>query len=125
VEKCSLYMDKIHDKLIRYNTKLARIKGKAAKVPVNMKPEYLGQVAYLEKKCDDFMKKYDQLKICNAQVWENGDSGAKKAWSELENAVDKAVDKADIFILKKIIRDNSNKCINESRYLKFCEDKRS
>ena len=122
MEKRSLYMDKIDVKLIRYNTKLARIKGKIAKVPVDMKPEYLSQVADLEKKRDEFMKKYDQLRICSEQEWEDVDGVAKKAWNELDKAVERAVDKADVFILKKMVRDNSNTYLSQSRYLKFCDD---
>ena len=113
-------MDKIDAKLIRYNTKLAMIKSKVAEDQVNMKPEYLSQVSNLEKKRDEFMKKYGQLRICSEPGWEDVKGEAKTAWNELE----KAFDKADVFIVKKIIRDNSNKYRRKSRYLKLCDDKR-
>ncbi len=113
-------MDKIDAKLIRYNAKLVRIKGKCVEAPVDMKSEYLSQVANLEKKCDDFMKKYGQIRICSEQELEEVDREAKKAWNELE----KAFDKADVFILKNMVRDNSEKYLRRSRYLRLCDDRR-
>lgn len=113
-------MDKLGAKLIRYDAQLVRIKSNVAEVTVDMKPEYLSHVVNLEKKRDEFMKKYGQLRICSEQVWEAVAGEVQNAWNELE----KAFDKADVFLLKKMIRDNSNKYRSQSRYLKLCEDKR-
>ncbi len=115
MEKSSLYMKKTDAKLTQYNAKLAKMKSKTAEIQADMTVEYLDQVENLEKKRDEFMKKQSQLKTASEHGWEDIKTGIEEAWTELEDAFDKA----DVFIIKKMVRDNSNEYFNKINRFKL------
>ncbi len=93
MEKHRLYREKMDARLAQYNAKLVLLKSKAAEVRVDMKLEYLAQVENLEKKRAEFLTRHGQLKTAGERGWKDVKAGAEKAWNELEEAFDKAVDR--------------------------------
>jgi len=84
-------MQKIEAKLAKFNAKLDGVKAKAAEARADVKLEYLSQVENLEKKRADFLVKYDQLKLTSEHAWDDVKVGTEKAWSELEETIDKVI----------------------------------
>lgn len=91
MEKRKVYLEKIEANLEKYNAKLAVMKAEAAEVKADVKLEYLSQVDNLEKKRDDFMVKYGQLKENSAHGWEDVKEGTEKAWNEMEDSIKKTL----------------------------------
>lgn len=91
MEKRNAYLEKFEAKLNQYNANIAEIKAKIDEVQSDMKLEYLSQVDNLEKKRDDFMVKYGQLKETSGHAWEDLKIGTEKAWDELEDSIKTAV----------------------------------
>lgn len=91
MEKRNVYLKKLEVSLAEYNARLVELKAKAAEVQSDMKSEYLSQVDNLEKKRDDFMVKYEQLKETSGHAWEDVKAGTEKAWNELEDSIEKAI----------------------------------
>jgi chromosome segregation ATPase len=91
MEKRNIYLEKIEASIAQYNAKLADLKTKVAEVQSDLKSEYLSQVDNLEKKRDEFVVKYGQLKDTSGHAWEDVKEGTEKAWAELEDSIEKAV----------------------------------
>jgi hypothetical protein len=91
MEKRNAYLKNLEDNLTEYNTKLVEMKAKVAEVQTDLKSEYLSQVNNLEKKRDDFIVKYGQLKEASGHAWDDVKIGTEKAWNELEESIEKAV----------------------------------
>jgi len=91
MEKSNVYLEKIEANLAKYNAKLDMMKAKAAEVKADMKLEYLSQVDNLEKKRDDFMVKYGQLKETSGHGWEDVKLGTEKALNEMKDSIEKAI----------------------------------
>ncbi len=91
MEKRNVYLEKLEGNLAEYNAKLVEMKAKAAEIQSDMKSEYLSQVDNLEKKRDDFMVKYGQLKKTSGHAWEDVKAGTENAWNELEDSIEKAI----------------------------------
>ena len=91
MEKRNVYLEKIEANLALYNAKLAVLKAETAEVKADMKLEYLSQVDNLEKKRDDFMVKYVQLKETSEHGWEDVKVGTEKSWNDLKDSIEKAI----------------------------------
>jgi F0F1-type ATP synthase membrane subunit b/b' len=91
MEKRYVYLEKIEANLAQYNAKLTEMKAKVAEIQSDMKSEYLSQVDSLEKKRDEFLVKYGQLKETSGHAWEDVKAGTEKAWNELEDSIEKAI----------------------------------
>ena len=91
MEKRNVYLEKIEANLAKYNAKLAVMKAEVAEVKADMKLEYLSQVDNLEKKRDDFVVKYGQLKETSGHGWEDVKVGTEKAWNEMKDLIEKAI----------------------------------
>jgi F0F1-type ATP synthase membrane subunit b/b' len=90
MDKRHVYLEKVEANLAQYNAKLVEMKVKVAEIQSDMKAEYLTQVDSLEKKRDEFLVKYGQLKETSGHAWEDVTAGIEKAWHELEEAIEKA-----------------------------------
>ncbi len=91
MEKRNIYLEKIEANIAQYNAKLADLKTKVAEVQSDLKSEYLFQMDNLEKKRDEFVVKYGQLKDTSSHAWDDVKEGTEKAWAELEDSIEKAV----------------------------------
>ncbi|MDR3599334.1 MAG: hypothetical protein P4L49_02435 [Desulfosporosinus sp.] len=91
MEKRNAYLNKLHENLTEYNAKLVEMKAKVAGVGADMKAEYLAQVENLERKRDDLVVKYGQLKESSEHAWDDVKVGTEKTWSELKDSIEKAV----------------------------------
>jgi len=91
MEKRNVYLEKIEANLAKYNAKLTVMKAEAALVKADMKLEYLNQLDNLERKRDDFMVKYGQLKETSGHGWEDVKVGTEKSWNELKDSIEKAI----------------------------------
>ena len=91
MEKRKVYLEKIEANLAKYNAKLAVMKAEVAGVKADVKLEYLSQVDNLEKKRDDFMVKYGQLKKTSEHGWEDVKVGTEQAWNELKDSIEKVI----------------------------------
>ncbi len=91
MEKRNKYFEKIEANIAQYNDKLADLKTKVAEVQSELKSEYLLQMDNLEKKRDEFVVKYEQLKDTSGHAWDDVKEGTEKAWAELEESIEKAV----------------------------------
>ena len=91
MEKRNFYLEKIEANLALYNAKLVKMKAEVSLIKVDMKVEYLNQMDNLERKRDDFMVKYEQLKESSELGWEDVKDGTEKSWSELKDSFEKAI----------------------------------
>lgn len=91
MEKRTVYMEKIEANLAKYNAKIAVMKTEAAEMKADVKLEYLSQMDKLEKKRDDFMLKYGQLKSSSEHGWEDVKVGTENAWNELKDSIEKGI----------------------------------
>jgi len=91
MEKRNEYLKKLEENLNEYNEKLVKMKAKAFEIQDDMKVEYSSQVENLEKKRDDFVVKYDQLKESSGHAWDDIKVGTQKTWSTLEDSFEKAL----------------------------------
>ncbi len=91
MEKRNKYFEKIEAKIAQHNAKLADLKTKVTEVQSDLKSEYLFQMDNLEKKRDEFIAKYGQLKDTSGHAWDDVKEGTEKAWAELEDSIEKAV----------------------------------
>lgn len=91
MEQRAVYMEKIEANIAKYNAKLAVMKAEAAEVKADVKLEHLSQVDKLEKKRDDFMLKYGQLKSSSEHGWEDVKVGTEHAWNELKDSIEKGI----------------------------------
>jgi len=91
MEQRAVYMEKIEANIAKYNAKLSVMKAEAAEVRADVKLEYLSQVDKLEKKRDDFMLKYGQLKSSGEHGWEDVKVGTEHAWNELKDSIEKGI----------------------------------
>lgn len=91
VEKRNMYLEKIEANIDKYNDKLADFKIRVTEVQSDLKSEYLLQVDNLEKKRDEFVEKYGQIRETSEHAWEDVKEGTEKAWAELEDSIEKAV----------------------------------
>lgn len=90
-QKQNVYMKKLEEGLTEFNTKLVKMKAKAAEAHDDIKVEYLTQVKNLENKRDELEVKYGKLKDSSEQAWDNVKAGTEKTWSELEDSFKKAI----------------------------------
>ena len=91
MEKRKVYLDKIEANLAQYNTKLSKLKAEITLAKADLKLEYLNQVDNLERKRDEFMAKYEQLKENSGLGWEDVKEGTEKSWNELKDSIEKAI----------------------------------
>lgn len=68
------------------------MRGRASKVHVDMKLEYLKQVEKLEINRDGLKKKYEQLSKASESFWKDMKKGTENAWNELKESVAKVLD---------------------------------
>lgn len=90
-EKRVQYMAKLEADLKLYNARLEELIAKSSVIKADLKVEYLSQVADIEKKRDDFVKKHGHLKVASEHAWDDVKTGTEKAWNELDAAVKMAV----------------------------------
>lgn len=91
MDKHTVYMEKIEANLAKYNAKLSVMKAEAAEVKADVRLEYLSQVDKLEKKRDDFMVKYGQLKKTSEHGWEDVKVGTEHAWNDFKDSIEKEI----------------------------------
>ena len=77
--------------IAKYNARLNLMKAEISLVKADLKLEYLNQMDNLERKRDDFMVKYGQLKETSELGWEDIKEGTEKSWNELKDSIEKAI----------------------------------
>lgn len=84
------YIKELEQKLVEYDVKIDKMKVQLAEAKADMKMEYRYQVTNLERKRDEFVVKYGQLKDSSGHAWDDLKLGTEKAWDELEDSFEKA-----------------------------------
>ena len=91
MEKRNAYLEKLDQNLSEFNTKLDKMKVKAAEVQDDLKAEYHSKVEDLETKRDSFSLKFGHLKESSGSAWNDLLVGTERSWSELKHSFEKAV----------------------------------
>lgn len=87
------YIDKLAAQLKEWSAKIDELKARADKTAAEKKIELNKQVEALNSKRQEARQKLQQLKEAGEGAWESIQSGAEKAWRDLREAVNSAVEK--------------------------------
>jgi multidrug resistance efflux pump len=92
-DKRKAYEEKFGAQLQEWNAQIALLKAKADKAKAGAKIEYYKTIEALQHKRDMAKAKLQELKAAGDGAWEDLETGAEKAWTEVKMAFNDAVSK--------------------------------
>ena len=89
-EQRDAFIQKLKDKIDKWNAEIDRLNAKAEQVGAEAKMEYLQQVEEIKKHRDDALQKMEQLQEAGEGAWEDMKSGVEMAVDSMVQAAKSA-----------------------------------
>ena len=87
------YQDKMNARLREWKAKIDALKAIADQAEAEQKIQYYEEVESLRTKQQKVRHKLEELRSAGTSAWEEAKAGVEAAWTDLEDAAQRAVDK--------------------------------
>ena len=87
------YQDKMNARLREWQAKIDALKARADQAEAEQKIQYYEEIESLRTKQQKVQQKLEELRSAGASAWEEVKAGVEAAWTDLEDAVQRAADK--------------------------------
>ena len=87
------YQDKMDARLREWQAKIDALKARADQAEAEQKIKYYEEIETLRTKQQKVQQKLEELRSAGASAWEEVKAGVEVAWTDLEDAVQRAADK--------------------------------
>ena len=87
------YQDKMNARLREWQAKIDALKARADQAEAEQKIKYYEEIETLRTKQQKVQQKLEELRSAGAGAWEEVKAGVEVAWTDLEDAVQRAADK--------------------------------
>jgi len=87
------YQDKMNARLREWQAKIDALKARADQAEAEQKIQYYEEIESLRTKQQKVQHKLEELRSAGASAWEEAKAGVEAAWTDLEDAAQRAVDK--------------------------------
>ncbi len=87
------YQDKMDARLREWQAKIDALKARADQAEAEQKIQYYEEIETLRTKQQKVQQKLEELRSAGASAWEEVKAGVEAAWTDLEDAVQRAADK--------------------------------
>ena len=93
MEMKDAYQDKMNARLREWQAKIDALKARADQAEAEQKIQYYEEIESLRTKQQKVQQKLEELRSAGASAWEEVKAGVEAAWTDLEDAAQRAVDK--------------------------------
>jgi len=87
------YQDKMNARLREWQAKIDALKARADQAEAEQKINYYEEIETLRTKQQKVQQKLEELRSAGEGAWEEVKAGVEVAWTDLEDAVQRAADK--------------------------------
>jgi hypothetical protein len=87
------YQDKINARLRAWRAKIEALKVRADQAEADQKIQYYEEIESLRTKQQKVQQKLEELRSAGANAWKEARAGVEAAWTDLEDAAQRAVEK--------------------------------
>ena len=87
------YQDKMNARLREWQAKIDALKARADQAEAEQKIKYNEEIETLRTKQQKVQQKLEELRSAGEGAWEEVKAGVEVAWTDLEDAVQRAADK--------------------------------
>ncbi|MGB7932308.1 MAG: coiled coil domain-containing protein [Gammaproteobacteria bacterium] len=87
------YQDKMDARLREWQAKIDALKARADQAEAEQKIQYYEEIETLRTKQQKVKQKLEELRSAGASAWQEVKAGVEVAWTDLEDAVQRATDK--------------------------------